>query len=315
MDLESTSREQHRDVFVLSGGANRGAVQVGMMEVLLEHGIVPDALVGTSVGALNAAFLGVRPDRARVRELRARWMNLTTRDIFPGGTLTRMGHLLRQRPYLFSPAALTRLIDDWLPTENLEDLPTPVRVVTTPLTGSTAVYHRHGSLAQLLLASAAVPAVFPPVDLPAGCGHPGLHVDGGVADLVPISGAADLAPTRVFVLDASVPARAPRGRTPIDILVASLGVATRVRPEPDLGTGVSVHRLTTPDLDIRMTDFSSTARHIADGRTAAEQLVEQLIAERGQVVPVAGEESGTGLTPVPPRRTGMRLWDRRNRAA
>ena len=144
MDLKSTSREQHRDVFVLSGGANRGAVQVGMMEVLLEHGIVPDALVGTSVGALNAAFMGFRPDRARVRELRARWMQLITRDIFPGGTLTRMGHLLRQRPYLFSPDALTRLIDDWLPAENLEDLPTPVRVVTTPLTGDTAVYHRHG---------------------------------------------------------------------------------------------------------------------------------------------------------------------------
>ena len=314
MDLKSTSREQHRDVFVLSGGANRGAVQVGMMEVLLEHGIVPDALVGTSVGALNAAFMGFRPDRTRVRELRARWMNLTTRDIFPGGTLTRMGHLLRQRPYLFSPAALTRLIDDWLPAENLEDLPTPVRVVTTPLVGNTAVYHRHGSLSQLLLASAAVPAVFPPVELPASCGHAGPHVDGGVADLVPISGAADLAPTRVFVLDATVPARAPRGRTPIDILVASLGVATRVRPAPDLGAAVAVHRLSTPDLDIRMTDFSHTHRHIADGRAAAEQLIEQLIAEKEQLETGAGEESDTGLTPVPPRRS-IRLWDRRNRVA
>jgi NTE family protein len=282
-------------VFVLSGGANRGAVQVGMLEVLLEHGIVPDALVGTSVGALNAAFMGCRPDRARARELRARWMQLSSRDIFPGGTLTRMGHLLRQRPYLFSPCALSRLIDDWLPAENLEDLATPVRVVTTPLTGETAVYHRHGQLAQLLLASAAVPAVFPPVELPASCGHPGLHVDGGVSDLVPISGAADLAPTRVFVLDASVPVRLPRGRTPIDILVASLGVATRVRPAPDLGAAVTVHRMTTPDRGIRMTDFSCTAQHIADGRAAAEQVVAQLVAERG------AEESET-LTPVPARR-------------
>ena len=74
MDLRSTSRDKHRDVFVLSGGANRGAVQVGMMDVLLEHGIVPDALVGTSVGALNAAFMGLRPDRDRVRELAHRWL-------------------------------------------------------------------------------------------------------------------------------------------------------------------------------------------------------------------------------------------------
>ena len=312
MDLQSTSREQHRDVFVLSGGANRGAVQVGMMEVLLEHGIVPDALVGTSVGALNAAFVGFRPDRSRARELRERWLALGTRDIFPGGTLARMGHLLRQRPYLFSPGALHRLIEDWLPAENLEDLPTPVRVVTTPLTGGAAVYHRHGTLAQLLLASAAVPAVFPPVELPASCGHPGPHVDGGVSDLVPVSGAADLAPTRVFVLDASVPVRLPRGRTPIDILVASLGVATRMRPDPDLGSEVAVHRLTTPDLGIRMTDFSATARHIADGRTSAETLMEELAAEHDQEL---AQEARPDEEPVPARRSPLRLWDRRNRAA
>src|SRR4051794_40088184 len=139
MDITSTSREQHRDVFVLSGGAARGAVQVGMMEALLERGIVPDALVGTSVGALNAAFVGSRPDLAQVKELRRKWMALSTRDIFPGGTLTRMGHLLRQRPYLFSNDALLRLIDSWLPVRRLEDLPTPVRVVTTPLAGDSAV--------------------------------------------------------------------------------------------------------------------------------------------------------------------------------
>lgn len=281
MNTRSGSSTDERNVFVLSGGAARGAVQVGMMDVLLEHGIVPHALVGTSVGALNAAFMGHRPDTARVGELRARWLQVGTRDIFPGGTLTRMGHLLRQRPYLFSSAGLARLIADWVPARNLEDLPTPVRVVTTPLPGDSAVYHRHGDLEQLLLASAAVPAVFAPVSLPASCGHPGLHVDGGVADLVPISGAADLAPTRVFVLDASVPASLPRGRTPIDILVASLGVAIRVRREPDLGAGVSVHRMSTPDRGTEMTDFSFTEQHIADGRAAAERVVGELaLAQR-----------------------------------
>ncbi len=305
MNTRSDFSGEERNVFVLSGGAARGAVQVGMMDVLLEHGVVPHALVGTSVGALNAAFMGHRPDRARVQELETRWLQLGTQDIFPGGTLTQVGHLIRQRPYLFSSAALTRLIADWAPAQNLEDLPVPVRVVTTPLAGDRAVYHRHGNLEQLLLASAAVPAVFAPVHLPASCGHPGLHVDGGVADLVPISGAADLAPTRVFVLDASVPARLPRGRTPIDILVASLGVATRVRPEPDLGAHVAVHRMRTPDLGARMTDFSLTRQHIADGRAAAERVVEELVrAQQTQV-----RES------VVPRRGNTRIWDRLYRTA
>ena len=305
MNTRSESSGEERNVFVLSGGAARGAVQVGMMEVLLEHGIVPHALVGTSVGALNAAFMGFRPDSARVQELKARWLELGTQDIFPGGTLTRVGHLLRQRPYLFSSAALARLIAQWVPAKRLEDLDTPVRVVTTPLAGDSAVYHRHGELDQLLLASAAVPAVFAPVNLPASCGYPGPHVDGGVSDLVPISGAADLAPTRVFVLDASVPARLPRGRTPIDILVASLGVAMRVRPEPDLGVRVAVHRMTTPDLGAKMTDFSFTAQHIADGRTAAEQVVAE----------IAETELVTTEQTVEPRRTNTRIWDRLHRAA
>ena len=304
MDIKSGSSGAERNVFVLSGGAARGAVQAGMMEVLLEHGIVPHALVGTSVGALNAAFMGVRADRARVHELTARWRQLGTRDIFPGGTLTRVGHLLRQRPYLFSSAGLARLIADWVPVEHLEDLPTPVRVVTTPLAGDSAVYHRHGRLDQLLLASAAVPAVFAPVSLPASCGYPGPHVDGGVSDLVPISGAADLAPTRVFVLDATVPARLPRGRTPVDVLVASLGVATRVRREPDLGVRVAVHRMSTPDRGAGMTDFSYTAMHIADGRAAAQKVVDQ-IAEAAEV----------SSDPTPVVRRSNSIWGRLYRAA
>jgi NTE family protein len=305
MDITSTSREQHRDVFVLSGGAARGAVQVGMMEVLLERGIVPDALVGTSVGALNAVFMGGGPSLDRVRALHRKWMALSTRDIFPGGTLARVGHLLRQRPYLFSNAPLRQLIETWSPTRNLEDLPTPVRVVTTPLAGDTAVYHRHGEITRLLLASAAVPGVFAPVELPASCGYAGPHVDGGISDLVPVRGAADLAPTRVFVLDASVPVRLPRGRTPIDVLVASLGVAMRVNPAPDLGS-VEVHHLRTEDRGVRMTDFSQTAQHIADGRSAAAKVVGLLADPEPVVPPVAAI--------APARRPALRLWERRRSA-
>lgn len=266
----------HRDVFVLSGGASRGAVQVGMMEVLLAHGIVPDAFVGTSVGALNAVFVGSDPCPSRVHELRERWLRLQTRDIFPGGTLTQVGNLIRQRPYLFSSDALGRLVDDWVPARRLEDLPAPVRVTTTPLGGDRPVHHEHGDLRPLLLASTAVPAVFAPVPLPDDSGEPVLHVDGGVSDLVPLGAAVDLAPTRVWVLDASVPPRPPRGRSPLEVLVASFGVAMRVTPAPDLGPDVEVHQLRTPDRGVRMTDFSATTQHMADGRAAAARLLEAL---------------------------------------
>lgn len=304
MDLTQTlSGTAHRNVFVLSGGAARGAVQVGMLEALLDAGIEPHALVGTSVGALNATFLGWRPDRARVRELRERWLALRTRDIFPGGTLTRVHHLVRQRPYLFSSASLQQLIEDWRPVERLEQLPTPVRVVTTPLTGGAAVYHQQGELARLLLASAAVPAVFAPVELVDDQGEPSLHVDGGVADNLPVAGAVDLAPTRVFVLDASLPLRSPRNRTPVDVLIASLNVAMRCGRAPDLGADIEVHQMSTPDLGGRMTDFTQTAQHLQDGRIAAEQLLDAMHAAREDA---AATSNGSARETVPgaPRTTG-----------
>ncbi|MCZ4500554.1 MAG: alpha/beta hydrolase [Marmoricola sp.] len=286
-----------KDVFVLSGGAARGAVQVGMMQTLVEAGIVPDALVGTSVGALNAAFMGWQPGTDRVHELAEAWLRLTTRDIFPGGSWSRLAHLAQRHAYLFSSGALASLIDSWIPVDRLEDLTVPVRVTTTPLASCAAVYHDHGPIAQLLLASAAVPGVFAPVELRVADGAPTPHVDGGVADLVPVAGAVDLAPTRVFVLDATVPARLPSGaRTPIEILVASLGVAMRVRPLPDLGPDVVVHRLTTADLGTSMTDFTRTADHLALGRRAAAELVEHHLD-----------------TPVAVR--GHRFWERFGRAA
>jgi NTE family protein len=247
-----------------------------MMQTLIEAGITPAGLVGTSVGALNAAFVGWRPDADRVHDLAERWRRLTTRDIFPGGNLARLAHLAQRHPYLFSSDALRSLIAAWIPASRLEDLGVPVRVTTTPLAASSPVYHDRGPITPLLLASAAVPGVFQPVELVEDDGSRRTHVDGGVADLVPVAGAAGLAPARVFVLDASVPAKLPRARTPIEVVVASLGVAMRVRPMADLGPAVEVHHLTAPDLGTSMTDFTRTADHLALGRRAAADLVESL---------------------------------------
>jgi NTE family protein len=268
--------ENARDVFVLSGGASRGAVQVGMLQTLLGAGIRPHALVGTSVGALNAAFLAADPTVRRAYELGDRWHALRTRDIFPGGTWSRLGHLAQRHPYLYSSAALRTLIETWAPVRRLEDLATPLRITTTPLTGGPATYHDSGEIAPLLLASTAVPGVFAPVHLP---GHDGVavpHVDGGVTDLVPLAGAAGLAPTRVFVLDATVPTKLPTGRTPLEVLVASLGVAMRARPAVDLGPGVEVHHLYAADLGTRMTDFSRTGEHVRLGRRAAAEVLDRM---------------------------------------
>jgi NTE family protein len=274
-----------RDVFVLSGGAARGAVQVGMMQTLLEAGIVPHAFVGTSVGALNAAFVGSDTCLGRVHELAEQWRRLGTRDIFPGHAWSRLVHLAQRHSYLFSSDGLRELIRSWVPAERLEDLRTPVRVTTTPLAGAGPSYHDDGALLPVLLASTAVPGVFAPVHLPGHDGAAVPHVDGGITDLVPVGGAVGLGATRGFVLDVSVPPRIPRGRTPIDLLVASLGTAMRARPMVDLGPDVEVHHLQAPDLGTRMTDFSRTPDHLALGRKVAATLLDRLARDDDRVGP------------------------------
>src|SRR5690348_6318099 len=115
---------EHRNVFVLSGGAARGAVHVGMMQTLLEGGVVPHALVGTSVGAINAAFMGWRTGLDRVHELADHWLRIDTHDIFPGGTWTRLAHIAQRHSYLYSSEALRHLITTWMPVARLEELTT-----------------------------------------------------------------------------------------------------------------------------------------------------------------------------------------------
>lgn len=289
--------EQGRTVMVLSGGASRGAAQIGMLRALLERDIVPDHLVGTSVGALNAAFVACDPTLERVDALHESWRGLSGGTIFPGGTLTRVRHLMRRRPYLYDNANLAGLIDDWIGHERVEDLPTPVRIVTSELGSGLPSYHDSGDLRDVLLASTALPAVFPPVRLTSPLtGEETIHVDGGITDNVPLAGAVDLEPTTVYVLNVSPPVRARAPRNPVDVLIMSLGASMRLRPVVDLGPRTRVVELSFPELDVPMTDFTQTDALVRAGQQAAEVVLDA-------AVPASVEAPRLRLLPGLRRRT------------
>jgi NTE family protein len=99
-----------RTAFVLAGGAALGAMQAGMVHALYEQGIEPDLLIGTSAGALNAAFLASRPPTvATAQELAALWRGLRRRDILPLRPATLLGGLAGRRDHLIRDQALRRL--------------------------------------------------------------------------------------------------------------------------------------------------------------------------------------------------------------
>ena len=185
--------------FVFSGGVSLGAIQVGMLKALLETGIKPDFLVGTSVGAINSAWIAGWPSTEGVAKLEELWLGLRRDDVFPLGWTAATG-LLGRTNHLFSNAALRNLLERNLPYERLENAAVPVHVVTSELKSGQAVVLSSGPVVPSLLASCAIPGVFPPVTI----GRREL-VDGGVANHTSIDAAVRLGASRIFVLPISYP--------------------------------------------------------------------------------------------------------------
>lgn len=260
-----------RNIFVFSGGGSRGAAQVGMMRALLGAGIVPDVVIGASVGAINACSLAYDPTPERVEEIADRWMSMRAKDL-TGSRASIPGNILRLRPYLFSSERLRNLITDWIPVARLEELPVTAVVATTNLHTGLAHHHASGPLTDLLTASAAIPAVFPPVMLDGGDG-PAPHVDAGISENLPLSAAAAIAEPgdRVFALDVTKPPAARSLRTPLDVLIGSLAISIHNRSPAVFSNGVDF----IPCLLDRsyycgtMLDFTNTGTLFRMGEAAA----------------------------------------------
>lgn len=184
--------------FVLAGGGSLGAAQVGMLAALAERDERPDLLVGTSVGAINAAYLGAHGfDTTSVGRLADTWRHVKRSDVFPIDPIRQLLALTGRRSSLCSRRPLRRLIDRHLPIKKLEDAKIPLHVVTTDALSGDQVLLSTGDAASAVLASAAIPGVFAPVKR-----DDRVLMDGGVADNTAILQAIKLGASRVIVLPA-----------------------------------------------------------------------------------------------------------------
>jgi NTE family protein len=181
--------------FVLSGGSSLGAVQAGMAEVLVAAGIQPDLIVGSSVGALNGAWLASHPGPAGVQLLRDVWLSVRRRDVFPLSPIRIVGGLTGRIDHTVSSAPLARWMAVRAPFFQLEQAAIPLHVVATDLLRGTPVVLSSGDAIEALLASAAIPGVFPPVEI-----NGRLLVDGGLAANTPVSQAVALGADVVYLM-------------------------------------------------------------------------------------------------------------------
>lgn len=205
--------------FVLSGGGSLGAVQVGMLRSLVERKVHPDLIIGSSVGAINGAWFAGRPDAAGVDELARIWGSVGRNDVFPIHPVAGLLGFLGLRSHLVPHGSLEALIRRHLPFKRLEDARLPIHVVATEVTTGEEVLLSRGDAARAVMASAAIPGVYPPVRI-------GSHdlMDGGVVNNAPISHAVGLGATVVYVLPA--------------------GYACALRESPRSALGMALHALT-----------------------------------------------------------------------
>ncbi|MGZ3675350.1 MAG: patatin-like phospholipase family protein [Ktedonobacterales bacterium] len=197
--------------FVLSGGGARGALQVGALRALLEHGERPDVIVGTSIGAWNGAVLARNPTLTGVEELADIWHSVRSSRVMLGLDLppnspsravalaryaTMAQRMAGGQPSFYGDSGLRHFLSKVVGNDTFEQLALPLRVIATNLTHGTRTVFESGLLEPALLASAAIPGVFPPVRI-----GDALYVDGGAVDNASVETALKLGARRIFVLD------------------------------------------------------------------------------------------------------------------
>ncbi|MET3446776.1 patatin-like phospholipase family protein [Ralstonia sp. 1138] len=218
-----------RTAFVFAGGGSLGAIEAGMLRELVASGVVPDMVVGASAGAINAAFFACNPHAAGTAQLEALWRGVRRADVMPWSwraMFSMLGILGGRREHLVDASGLQRLLARHFAQTPLEAATLPLHVVATDMRTGAEVVLSSGAIVPAVLASAAIPGVFPPVRI-----GDRLLIDGGVANNTPISAAIRLGATRVVVLPAGFACadrRAPRSAIEHALNALSLLVARQL---------------------------------------------------------------------------------------
>lgn len=282
-------------VLVLSGGARMGAVQVGILRALSATGFRPAAVIGTSAGAFNAAFLAFYPEDTEYRELRAIWEGLKFHRIFNRNPLFMAYNAAIRRDRVYDNRELRLLLQRLQPDE-IGAAKVPLYVVATNLnTGEKAVFSS-GPVSQAVLASAAIPGFFPPVEIGGE-----LYVDGAVTANLDLETAVALGARRVVAIDVSASVVPAQARTIGAVLARSLeivlqdrtfGALERLQPR------AHITLLRPGPLTMRRLSGIASMRELLD---EADRLGEELVAKaldpQGRLL--SGLVSTEPLSPLP----------------
>ena len=247
-----------------------------MLRALYEHGIAPELIVGTSAGAVNRAYIASRPPVPETAEALAKlWKSTTVLEVFPPNPVTAVLGLVGARDHLVPNIGLKKLLSTYAQFERMEDAPISFHVIATDVLAGQERRLSTGDAESAVLASAAIPGVYPSIE------RDGLDlVDGGVSDNAPISQAVDLGATTVYVLPTGAPcmlSKPPHGA--IGMLVHAITLIINERLARDIERyrdHVKLIVLPPPcPSDVLASDFSQAAKLIEEGYRLATEVLDQ----------------------------------------
>ncbi|MBI2846235.1 MAG: patatin-like phospholipase family protein [Chloroflexi bacterium] len=303
--------------FALSGGGSRGALQAGALLALLERGIRPQILVGTSAGALNAAFLAIDPTLERTRQLAEIWSKVRRESFFPRtniGLWLNMGwNFLTGSDGLLSSDKVHTFIEKNIPPQirHFGDIKGARLYVTAADINWGVLYLwgdlPEGDLVEALLASSAAPAIFPPR---VSAGHQ--LVDGAVVASVPVAIAAAKGATEVYAINVGY-AGQPKPLTRGAINIANRAISTLIYQQllediEEMGEEVLLHHIAIDSFQgMPLWELGQGAKMVEEGYRIMQGYLDTPAWERS---PRARSVSAPDIPPPPP---GAVVWQTRRR--
>jgi NTE family protein len=264
--------------YVMGGGGSLGAVQAGMLRATWEAGLRPDLVVGTSVGALNGALLADDPDGA-VERLTELWPTIRKPHVFPGRAWRQFRTVRSAKTFLFDSSALADFAASQLRADTFDQLQLPFGAVAVDVETAEPVLMTKGLIVPAIIASTAIPGIYPPV------WHNGRTLyDGGIVANVPLRQAMALGARSLVVFDCAYPSRGwALPDTMVEVLAWALTVNARrqaLLELPSVVEEVPVVYLPGPTLRrISPLDFGHTDELMSEAYEACRDFLADLAVD------------------------------------
>jgi NTE family protein len=271
--------------FVMSGGANYGAMQASALKVLMEAGLRPEMTVGTSAGALNSIYIAAYPTSDGMDQLIEGWRTVGEKEVGMPRILTSVRRLITGQSGLIPSEPLADFLNGQFPpgVPSFGELGqmNGIRAYNAAVcmeTGETRVFgdDPEDLLIDGAMSSSAVPPFYPPWKV-----GEYRYLDGGLVAKLPLMAAIERGATQIVALDIQdAMGSLNAAQTMINVVGYSLSIMTEDQTRREIeaaqATGVSVRVLKLkPPPDIDFWNYDEVERLIEMGRTQTEEALQE----------------------------------------